>query len=104
MKTQITKIFIGFVAIICLLLKSNPIFSQVQWLSSNNFASLNAATYNETLKVISTGGSVGGGNVVSWDAYFLYQWCGIGYGCCCFGDARYATDEYWQTATHSLCL
>ena len=68
MKTFFTKIFLGNLVMICLLLNSNLIFAQAQWVSSNNFSALNAATYNETLKVTSTGGSVGGGNVVRGDA------------------------------------
>jgi Concanavalin A-like lectin/glucanases superfamily len=67
MKAQFTKIFFGILAIICLLLNSNLIFAQAQWLSSNNFIALDG-TYNETLKVTSTGGSVGGGNVLRGDA------------------------------------
>ena len=68
MKAQFTKAFFGIMAMICLLLNSNLIFAQAQWVSSNNFSALNAATYNETLKVTNTGGSVGGGNVVRGDA------------------------------------
>ena len=55
----------------CLLLNSNLIFAQAQWVSSNNFTALNAATYNETIKVTNTGGSVGGGNVLRGDAVLL---------------------------------
>ena len=55
-------------AMACLLLNSNLIFAQAQWVSSNNFTALNAATYNETIKVTNTGGSVGGGNVLRGDA------------------------------------
>jgi hypothetical protein len=65
MKSKFTKILL---AMAYLLLNSNQIFSQAQWVSSNNFTALNAATYNETLKVTSTSGSVGGGNVLRGDA------------------------------------
>lgn len=68
MKAQFTKFLFSIVAMICLLLNSAIIFAQAQWLSSNNFSALNTATYNETLKVTNTGGSVGGGNVVRGDA------------------------------------
>lgn len=68
MKTYFTKKLFGIVVMLCLLLNSSLIFAQAQWLSSNNFAALDAGTYNETLKVTSTGGSVGGGNVVRGDA------------------------------------
>lgn len=67
MKAQFTKAFFGVVVIICLLLNSNLIFAQAQWVSSNNFTSLDAS-FNEMLKVTSTGGSVGGGNVIRCDA------------------------------------
>lgn len=68
MKNYFIKKLLGILTIMCLLPYSNPIFAQAQWISSNNFSALNAATYNETIKVTSTGGSVGGGNIVRGDA------------------------------------
>ncbi len=64
MKTNFTKSIFGILAVICLLLSSNLIFAQATWLSSGNFTALNTSTYNETVKVTTTGGSVGGGNTV----------------------------------------
>jgi hypothetical protein len=63
MKTKFTKIFMGILAMVYLLLNSNTLFAQAQWVSSGNFTTLYASS-NETIKVTNSGGSVGGGNVV----------------------------------------